>query len=658
MFMHTKPMLLSDNILLQVLQASTAPTAIFFGENLIVQFANQGMLKLLGKEASIIGMPLFDAVPQLACDDLPILLQRLGQHADSALSQDSVLRSILDATSNDPAWYSFQYEAIADPSGGMSCILCTARPTTCEQPTQPLISESESGEEPLKIEIPLTLDERAASTSDLETSIALLSESREHMRTIIEQAPVGIAMLKGPEHVIEIANSTILHIWGRQGADVIGLPHRQARPELIGQPVYDWLDQVYNTGKRKTNNEFAVNLSHNGGLRQAIVNSIYQPIFAADGQVTGVLVILEEITEQVTARRKNEKDQHMLNLALDAGQLATFYYEPETNLFAGNHLLHTWFGLAPAGYIDLSEALAVIIEEDRQRVIDAIQHSLAPESTGSYAAEYRIQAANDTAERMVQARGQVLYDTAGRAVSLNGTLRDITEQKKDEQRKDDFIGMVSHELKTPLTSLKAYLQLMQRAADGATSAINQHNALDKSLRQVENMTNMINGFLNISRLDAGKMLLNRSPFSLKILFAELQEEVLHTVQSHQIVFEALEDVALYADREKIAQVIFNLVGNAVKYSPVASRIDLRYTMLDSDWLEILVSDQGMGVAPDDQEKIFERYHRVKSSKMGSIAGFGIGLYLCREIIALHGGTIAVQKSDEQGTIFKMLLPIQ
>ncbi|MFD2966579.1 ATP-binding protein [Sphingobacterium bambusae] len=656
--MHTKPMLLSDNILLQVLQASTAPTAIFFGENLIVQFANQGMLKLLGKEASIIGMPLFDAVPQLACDDLPILLQRLGQHADSALSQDSVLRSILDATSNDPAWYSFQYEAIADPSGGMSCILCTARPTTCEQPTQPLISESESGEEPLKIEIPLTLDERAASTSDLETSIALLSESREHMRTIIEQAPVGIAMLKGPEHVIEIANSTILHIWGRQGADVIGLPHRQARPELIGQPVYDWLDQVYNTGKRKTNNEFAVNLSHNGGLRQAIVNSIYQPIFAADGQVTGVLVILEEITEQVTARRKNEKDQHMLNLALDAGQLATFYYEPETNLFAGNHLLHTWFGLAPAGYIDLSEALAVIIEEDRQRVIDAIQHSLAPESTGSYAAEYRIQAANDTAERMVQARGQVLYDTAGRAVSLNGTLRDITEQKKDEQRKDDFIGMVSHELKTPLTSLKAYLQLMQRAADGATSAINQHNALDKSLRQVENMTNMINGFLNISRLDAGKMLLNRSPFSLKILFAELQEEVLHTVQSHQIVFEALEDVALYADREKIAQVIFNLVGNAVKYSPVASRIDLRYTMLDSDWLEILVSDQGMGVAPDDQEKIFERYHRVKSSKMGSIAGFGIGLYLCREIIALHGGTIAVQKSDEQGTIFKMLLPIQ
>ncbi len=656
MFMHTKPTLLSDNILVQVLQASTAPTAIFFGESLIVQFANQGMLKLWGKEASIIGRPLLEAVPELTYGDLPTLLQRLDQSVGSALSQDSVLQSRLDATSNDPAWYSFQYEAIADPSGGMSCILCTARQTTCEQSTQPLISESESGDELYQKEIPLTLDERYADYSDLEASMALLSESREHMRTIIEQAPVGIAMLKGPEHVIEIANPAILDIWGREGSDVIGLPHRQARPELIGQPVYDWLDQVYASGKRKTNNEFAVNLSHNGGLRQAIVNSIYQPIFASEGQVTGVLVILEEITEQVTARRKNEKDQHMLNLALDAGQLATFYYEPESNLFAGNHLLHTWFGLAPAGYIDLSEALAVIIDEDRQRVIDAIGQSLAPESTGSYGIEYRIKASHDTAERMVQARGQVLYDTAGRAVSLNGTLRDITEQKKDEQRKDDFIGMVSHELKTPLTSLKAYLQLMQRTANGTTAAINQHNALDKSLRQVENMTNMINGFLNIARLDAGKMVLNRAHFSLKMLFAELQEEVLHTVQSHYIMFEASADVFLYADREKIAQVIFNLVGNAVKYSPVASRIDLRYNIVDRDRLEILVADQGMGIAADDQEKIFERYHRVKSSKMGSIAGFGIGLYLCREIMALHGGTIAVQKSDEQGTIFQLILP--
>lgn len=649
-------MLLSDNILLQVLQSSTAPTAILFGESLIVQFANQGMLNVWGKEASIVGMPLFEAVPDLASADLPTLLQRLDQSADSTLPRDTIVHSKVDATSKHPALYSFHFEVIAQGSGETTCILCTARQTTCEQPAQRLISELESGNELFKKEMRLPLEGRYTNDSDLEASMTLLSESREHMRTIIEQAPVGIAMLKGPAHVIEIANPAILHIWGRQGADVIGLPHRQARPELIGQPVYEWLDQVYATGKRKTNNEFTVSLSHNGGLRQAIVNSIYQPIFAADGQVTGVLVILEEITEQVLARRKNEKDQHMLNLALDAGQLATFYYEPESNLFAGNHLLHTWFGLAQAGQIDLSEALTAIIDEDRQRVTDAIRDSLSNESTGSYAIDYRIKAAHDAPERMVQARGQVLYDTAGRPVSLNGTLRDITEQKKDEQRKDDFIGMVSHELKTPLTSLKAYLQLMQRAADEKTATMNRHNALDKSLRQVENMTNMINGFLNVSRLDAGKMVLNRADFSLKMLFAELQEEVLHTIQSHRIVFEALEDVVVYADREKISQVIYNLVGNAVKYSPAGSHIDLRYKIVDSAWLQILVSDEGMGIAPDDQEKIFERYHRVKGSKMGSIAGFGIGLYLCREIMSLHGGTIAVQQSDEQGTIFQLLLP--
>ena len=146
---------------------------------------------------------------------------------------------------------------------------------------------------------------------------------------------------------------------------MIGLAHEVARPELIGQPVNRWLKDVFYSGKPKINKEFLVKLRHKERLREAIVNSIYQPIFSENGNVTGVLVILEEITEQVLARRKNDNDQQMLALAIDAGELATFYYQPATNLFSGNQLLKKWFGLSADENLDLSVALSVIVAEDR-----------------------------------------------------------------------------------------------------------------------------------------------------------------------------------------------------------------------------------------------------------------------------------------------------
>ncbi|SEH87944.1 hypothetical protein SAMN05421793_14417 [Epilithonimonas hominis] len=176
---------------------------------------------------------------------------------------------------------------------------------------------------------------------------------------------------------------------------MIGLAHEVARPELIGQPVNRWLKDVFYSGKPKINKEFLVKLRHKERLREAIVNSIYQPIFSENGNVTGVLVILEEITEQVLARRKNDNDQQMLALAIDAGELATFYYQPATNLFSGNQLLKKWFGLSADENLDLSVALSVIVAEDRDKVTKAISKALSKDSDGHYFIEYHIQNSTD-----------------------------------------------------------------------------------------------------------------------------------------------------------------------------------------------------------------------------------------------------------------------
>ncbi|RZJ58747.1 MAG: PAS domain-containing sensor histidine kinase [Flavobacterium sp.] len=518
------------------------------------------------------------------------------------------------------------------------------------------IQHKEENEQALIEEMAATMEELSSTNEDLNSSLKLLGESREHVRTIIEQAPVGIAMLEGPDHIIEIANPAILKIWGRKLSEVQGIAHAIARPELIGQPVNGWLTEVFETGKSRKNDEFLVRLLDKEGLRDAIVNSVYQPVFSSEGKVTGVLVILDEITQQVLNRRASEKDQQMLSMATLAGELATFYYEPGTNQFSGNDLLKSWFGLSDHDSMDLETAISAIFLEDKVRVAEAIAQSFNSNADGNYFIEYRIYNPHDPKGRLVQARGKVFFDHNRKVATLNGTLRDITEQKKDEQRKDDFMGMVSHELKTPLTSLNAYLQLMQRTAmlEGNTG---QQNVIEKSTRQVRNMTAMINSFLNISRLDSGRMLLEKTTFDLGILFDELEEETLSSVHTHQIVFEKGESLMVIADREKISQVIQNLVGNAVKYSPMNTAITISFTSIVNEKVIITVKDEGMGISEEDQVQIFERYYRIKNPQLGSIAGFGIGLYLCKEIAELHQAKISVQSAIDKGSVFALELPL-
>ncbi|WP_267282624.1 PAS domain-containing sensor histidine kinase [Chryseobacterium luquanense] len=651
---------LSDNsfgleLILQALASSPAPTSIYSGEDMVIRFANAGMLALWGKDVSVIGKPLMEAIPELEGQPFLELLQEVW-HSGKTYSISEAPAKLMINGKEVLDYFDYEYKAIKDNHDKTWCILNTALNVTERREFSQQVKEKEEREHALNEEMAATLEELTSTNEELNISMKQLAHSREYIRTIIEQAPVGIAMLKGSEHIIEIANPAILNIWGRTESEVIGRPHEKARPELQGQPVNRWLKEVYNTGKPKINTEFTVKLLHKHGLREAIVNSIYQPIISEDGSISGVLVILEEITQRVLDRRKNENDQQMLALAIDAGELATFYYQPATNLFSGNSLLKNWFGLSSEENIDLSLALAVILQEDRDRVIDAIAHSLSSTSDGQYFIEYRIQNNTDKKVRLLQANGRVFYSQQGQPLSLNGTLRDITEQKKEEQRKDDFMGMVSHELKTPLTSLKAYLQLLQRT-EVNTENSRQQNMLEKSVKQVDYMNSMINGFLNVSRLDSGQLHMDKENFDFKTLFSEIEQELLSTNHTRTFIFKSSGSISILADRDKISQVLHNLIGNAVKYSAVNTSIIVEYLTIDNNSIKVNVHDYGIGISVEDQHRIFERYYRVKDNNSRTISGFGIGLYLCKEIIELHHGTIQVKSFQNEGTTFSFVLPI-
>lgn len=238
----------SIDLIFQALVSSPAPTSIYSGEDMIIRFANEGMLALWGKDSSVIGKPLMEAIPELEGQPFLELLRevwRSGKTYSVSEAPAKLIRNgqeVLD-------YFDYEYKALTDHNNKTWCILNTALNVTSRLEFLKQIEQKEAREQALNEEMAATLEELTCTNEELSNSIKQLADSREYIRMIIEQAPVGIAMLKGSEHIVEIANPAILTIWGRTESEIIGYPHEKARPELKGQPVNKWIKEVYQSGK-------------------------------------------------------------------------------------------------------------------------------------------------------------------------------------------------------------------------------------------------------------------------------------------------------------------------------------------------------------------------------------------------------------------------
>lgn len=248
-----------------------------------------------------------------------------------------------------------------------------------------------------------------------------------------------------------------------------------------------------------------------------------------------------------------------------------------------------------------------------------------------------------------------IRDANKNVIGLSKIVRDITERKQEEMRKNDFIAMVSHELKTPLTSMKAYLQVLLSAAQKDGNPF-QLNALNRAEVQVQKMSVMINDFLNLARLEDGKIALNKSFFDLHPLVQEISEYAPFLTSNHQIRMVDCEAIRLFADRDKLGQVLNNLLSNAIKYSPKGGEVTIGCEKLNGQ-VKIFVRDEGVGIAAEDQQHLFERFYRSKDEKIKTVSGFGIGLYLVSEILRYHDSQIRVKSTVGQGSEFYFILDI-
>jgi two-component system CheB/CheR fusion protein len=234
-------------------------------------------------------------------------------------------------------------------------------------------------------------------------------------------------------------------------------------------------------------------------------------------------------------------------------------------------------------------------------------------------------------------------------------MLDVTVHKQDDIRKTDFIAMASHELKTPLTTLQAYVQMLAAKANKAGD-IFAVGALDKAHIQVKKMSALINGFLSASSFEAGKIYLNEQSFEMNTLLKEIVEDMTLITKSHDIVVSSNYDIVVHADRDKIGQVITNFLSNAIKYSSKGKNIAVSCRRINGV-VEVSIIDEGLGIAPQDQVKLFDRYYRIESKQTQNISGFGLGLYLSAEIIQRHKGKVWVESELGKGSTFYFSLPL-
>jgi signal transduction histidine kinase len=262
---------------------------------------------------------------------------------------------------------------------------------------------------------------------------------------------------------------------------------------------------------------------------------------------------------------------------------------------------------------------------------------------------------SEPGRRFHQADVSLAEELARRAAHALDNARLYQEAQAAIQMRDAFLSIASHELKTPLTTLQGYAELLLRRRQSHDERTQR--ALEIVAEQARRLNKMIESLLDISRLEEGQLNIDRAPFDLGALVRRLVDELRPTLTLHRPVLDAPEESLLIeGDALRLEQVLHNLIHNAVKYSPEGGTITVRLAK-QGPWARISVTDQGIGIADSAIPHLFDRFYRAESVESRRIGGVGLGLFVVREIVLLHGGHVEVTSREGSGSTFTVLLPL-
>jgi PAS domain S-box-containing protein len=310
----------------------------------------------------------------------------------------------------------------------------------------------------------------------------------------------------------------------------------------------------------------------------------------------------------------------------------------------------------PADYVPLIEPRtpdgAPIPVED-----SPLARGLRGETSDNFRAVLRHAATGE--ELHVRCSYAPIRDAAGEITGAVAVMTDIEALHAVERQKDDLLWVASHELKTPITALRATLQLTTRRLRGAGQD-DMAQSLEPLLGQVDRLTALVNDLLDVARTQSGALDLQPATMDLAAISRRLTEAMQATTDSHTLTVTAPEALLVPGDEGRIEQVITNLISNAIKYSPQGGPIGIRVQVVGRE-AQVCVSDAGIGIPAAERSRLFERFHRAPNAQAQRIRGFGLGLYISQAIVAAHGGRIWLADPGpagaERGSVFCFSLPL-
>ncbi len=509
----------------------------------------------------------------------------------------------------------------------------------------------------------------------VETTERVLAEREskaegERLATMFRQAPGFMGLLRGPEHVYELANDALVALGG--GRPLLGLPFRKAWPELEGQGFYETLDRVYSSGEAFTARRapFRLILGPSGTTEERFLDLITQPVCDAAGVVTGIFIEGYDVTEQARAEVALRESEARFRSMTDAVPAIVWITDANGRVEFFNKQWSEYTG-APYQPETAAEVAADFLHpDDAAATMERFEE--ATRTCGTFRVEHRIRS-KDGVYRWFLVRGEPERDPRrGTIVRWFGTSVDIHDRKCAEaalqaahdgaeqarrsaedanQAKSRFLAAASHDLRQPMQSLLLFLDVLKPHVTSKGE-----EALNHLGRGLDALRDLLDSLLDVSRLDAGVVQPTIETFPIQDLVEQIGAAYTPVAAARGIAFRVTACPAtVCSDRTLLGRMVRNLVENALRYTERGSIVVECSTV--GDHLSIAVADTGIGIPREHLARIWEEFHQVGNPERDRNRGLGLGLSIVQRLSVLLGHPVEVRSSPGRGSVFSLDVPL-
>ena len=518
-------------------------------------------------------------------------------------------------------------------------------------------------------------EELEARTRELDQANAALRASEARFRNVLEQAPVAVAVMEGPEHVYTLVSPRYAETPGG-GRPLLGLPVRDAFPELEAQGLLPVIDRVYASGEPYFAPEHAVWLDRDGdGVNEEYCFDVgYQPLRDPAGEVYAVASVAMDVTAQVRARREvdasrrsAERARQHLTRTFEQAPVAIAVLEGPEHVFTlANPSYRALVGGRELLGRPIREALPELREQGIYELLDRVRATGEPYAAEELRLTFQWRPGQPAEERVLNFTYQPLRDADGQVYAISAVAVDVTDQVRGRdlaeaanRAKAEFLASMSHELRTPLNAIAGYADLLLMGVRGELSPAAQAD-VERMRRSGQHLLSLINDILNFAKIEAGQLHYELERVPVAGVLADL--EVLVTPQVAQrgltyVTGKGEGGLSVWADAEKTRQILLNLVTNAIKFTEPGGTVRVGFHRAEGG-VRVSVRDTGRGIAPEAQLRIFDPFVQVdRHLTAESQQGVGLGLAISRDLARGMGGDLGVDSVPGEGSTFTLWLPV-